>query len=175
MEQEKTRRGLCKNTRGLPEKTEDSDIRNDLTNLVAPEERNGEKQFDSATEDKHYLGEIRGEVSSLSASHILEDVENKDLDREKDRKLKAYNDEGAGIVEPEEVSSALEEKSSPIVEEKRIADLSTELQVKLQQTRKEVETFEEPSPLNKFESRLRFICDKIIQMQREIINGKSVW
>ena len=218
-EQEKARKGVRKNTRGLSEKTDESELRKDLTNLALAEDENGEQNFDSATQDKHLLGKNRREVTSLSATDSLEDVENKDLDTEKDKKPESNDDEGAGIVEPEEVGFAREEISTLIAEEKRTSDLKADLQGKLQQTRKEVEALEELLPkkisseenreilgllckvheleitnaelqsnsllrenllrqkdleMNKFESRQR-LCDEIIQMQRAVINGKSVW
>lgn len=145
-EQEKARRGVRKNTRSLSEKSDDSELKNDLTNLASAEDEYGEKNFDSATQDKHLLGEKRREVTALSASDSLEDVENKDLDTEKDKKPEANNDEGAGIAEPEEVSFAREEISTLIAEEKRTSDLKADLQGKLQQTRKEVEALEELLP-----------------------------
>lgn len=145
-EQEKARRGVRKNTRSLSEKSDDSELKNDLTNLASAEDENGEKNFDSAAQDKHLLGEKRREVTALSASDSLEDVENKDLDTEKDKKPEANNDEGAGIAEPEEVSFAREEISTLIAEEKRTSDLKADLQGKLQQTRKEVEALEELLP-----------------------------
>lgn len=130
----------------MSEKTDESELRNDLTNLALADDENGEKNFDSATQDKHLLGESRREVTSLSASENLEDVENKDLDTEKDKKSESSNDEGAGIAEPEEVTFAREEISTLIAEEKRTSDLKADLQGKLQQTRKEVEALEELLP-----------------------------
>ncbi|XP_078347160.1 kinesin-like protein KIF19 [Oculina patagonica] len=145
-EQEKARRGVRKNTRSLSEKTDESELTNDLTNLALAEDENGDKDFDSATQDKHLLVEHRREVTSLSASDSLEDVENKDLDTEKDKKADSSNEESAGIAEPEEVTFAREEISTLIAEEKRTSDLKADLQGKLQQTRKEVEALEELLP-----------------------------
>lgn len=145
-EQEKARRGVRKSTRRLSEKSDDSELKNDLTNMASIEDENGEKNVDSSTQDKHLLGEKRREVTSLSSSDSLEDVENKDLDTEKDKKPESNNDEGAGIADPEEVSFAREEISTLIAEEKRTSDLKADLQGKLQQTRKEVEALEELLP-----------------------------
>ena len=114
--------------------------------MASVEDENEEKNFDSATQDKHLLGEKSHEVTSLSASDSLEDVESKDLDTEKDKKLESVNDEGAGMADPEEVSFAREEISTLIAEEKRTSDLKADLQGKLQQTRKEVEALEELLP-----------------------------
>lgn len=114
--------------------------------MASVEDENGEKNFDSATQDKDLLDEQRREVTSLSTSGSLEDVENKDLDTEKDKKPESNNDEGAGIADPEEVSFAREEISTLIAEEKRTSELKTDLQGKLQQTRKEVEALEELLP-----------------------------
>lgn len=145
-EQEKARRGVRKSTRRLSEKSDDSELKNDLTNMASIEDENGEKNVDSSTQDKHLLGEKRREITSLSASDSLEDVENKDLDTEKDKKPESNNDEGAAIADPEEVSFAREEISTLIAEEKRTSDLKADLQGKLQQTRKEVEALEELLP-----------------------------
>ena len=82
----------------------------------------------------------------MSKSDSLEDVESKDLDTEKNKESESSNDEGAGIVEPEEVVFAREEISTLIAEEKRTSDLKADLQGKLQQTRKEVEALEELLP-----------------------------
>lgn len=114
--------------------------------MASAEDENGEENFDFATQDKHLVGEKRREVTSLSASDSLEDVESKDLDTEKDKKPESNNDEGAGIADPEEVCFAREEISTLIAEEKRTSDLKAELQGKLQQTRKEVEALEELLP-----------------------------
>ena len=137
---------MRKSTRSLSGKSDDSELKNDLTNMASAEDENGEKHFDSATHDKHLLGEKSREVTLLSASDSLEDVENKDLDTEKDKKPESNNDEGAGIADPEEVSFAREEISTLIAEEKRTSDLKADLQGKLQQTRKEVEALEELLP-----------------------------
>ena len=114
--------------------------------MASVEDENEEKNFDSATQDKHLLGEKSHEVTSLSASDSLEDVESKDLDTEKDKKPESVNEEGAGMADPEEVSFAREEISTLIAEEKRTSDLKADLQGKLQQTRKEVEALEELLP-----------------------------
>ena len=145
-EQEKARRGLRRSTRRLSEKSDDSELKNGLTKMASVEDESGDKNFDSATQDKDLLDEQRREVTLLSASDSLEDVENKDLDTEKDKKPESNNDEGAGIADPEEVSFAREEISTLIAEEKRTSDLKAELQGKLQQTRKEVEALEELLP-----------------------------
>lgn len=145
-EQEKARRGVRKSTRRLSEKSNDSELKNGLTRMASVEDENGEKNFDSATQDKDLLDEQRREVTSHSASDSLEDVENKDLDTEKDKKPESNNDEGAVIADPEEVSFAREEISTLIAEEKRTSELKADLQGKLQQTRKEVEALEELLP-----------------------------
>ena len=145
-EQEKARRGVRKSTRRLSEKSDDSELKNEEKNLASVEDENGETNFDSATQDKHLLGEKNREVTLLSASNSFEDVENKDLDTEKDKKPESNNDEGAEIADPEEVSFAREEISTLIAEEKRTSDLKADLQGKLQQTRKEVEALEELLP-----------------------------
>ena len=143
-EQEKARRGVRKSTRRLSERSDDSE--NGLTKMASVEDENGEKNFDSATQDKDLLVEQRREVTSLSASDSLEDVENKDLDTEKDKKPESNSEEGAGIADPEEVSFAREEIRTLIAEEKRTSELKADLQGKLQQTRKEVEALEELLP-----------------------------
>lgn len=132
----------------MSEKTDETELRNDLANLALADNESEvqENIFDAATRDKHLLGENCRELTSLSASDSLEDVENKDLDTEKDNKSEINNDEGAGIVEPEEVTFAREEITTLIVEEKRTSDLKGDLQGKLQQTRKEVEALEELLP-----------------------------
>lgn len=56
----------------------------------------------------------------------LEDVENKDLDIEKDKKLEFNNDEGVGIVDLEEVFFVWEEISVLIVEEKCILEFKVD-------------------------------------------------
>lgn len=56
----------------------------------------------------------------------LEDVENKDLDIEKDKKLEFNNDEGVGIVDLEEVFFVWEEISMLIVEEKCILEFKVD-------------------------------------------------
>lgn len=134
-EQEKARRGVRKATRSFSEKTEDSD----------GEEKEKTKDL-SATQEENTLGKNDRESTSLSKSDSLEDVESKDLDTEKNRESESSNDEGAGIVEPEEVVFAREEISTLIAEEKRTSDLKADLQGKLQQTRKEVEALEELLP-----------------------------
>lgn len=56
----------------------------------------------------------------------LEDVENKDLDIEKDKKLEFNNDGGVGIVDLEEVFFVWEEISMLIVEEKCILEFKVD-------------------------------------------------
>ncbi|KAJ7362099.1 Kinesin-like protein kif19 [Desmophyllum pertusum] len=145
-EQEKARRGVRKLTRSSSEKTENSELRDDLPNLASSENENREESDESSPQYKNFPGENRREVTSLSKSDSLEDVESKDLDTEKDNKPESNNDEGAGIAEPEEVSFAREEINTLITEEKRTSDLKVDLQGKLQQTRKEVEALEELLP-----------------------------
>lgn len=145
-EQEKARRGVRKLTRSSSEKTENSELRDDLPNLASSENENREESDESSPQYKTFPGENRREVTSLSKSDSLEDVESKDLDTEKDNKPESNNDEGAGIAEPEEVSFAREEINTLITEEKRTSDLKVDLQGKLQQTRKEVEALEELLP-----------------------------
>ena len=110
----------------------------------------------------------------MSKSESLEDVEYKDLDTEKDKKEELEDSSGtAGIAEPEEVIFAREEISTLIAEEKRTSDLKADLQEKLQQTRKEVETLEEllPKKISSEENReiLGLLC-KIHEL--EITNAE---
>ena len=109
----------------------------------------------------------------MSKSESLEDVESKDLDTEKNKKEELEDNGTAGISEPEEVIFAREEISTLIAEEKRTSDLKADLQEKLQQTRKEVETLEEllPKKISSEENReiLGLLC-KIHEL--EITNAE---
>ena len=135
-EQEKARRGVRKASKSSSEKSEGFEN----------EEKEKINADSSATQNENVLGENDREDTSLSKSDSLEDVENKDLDTEKNKKSVSSSDEGTGIDEPEEVSFAREEISTLIAEEKRTSNLKADLQGKLQQTRKEVEALEELLP-----------------------------
>ena len=126
------------------------------------------------TQEDNALSESDERGTSLSKSESLEDVESKDLDTEKIKKEELEDNNGtAGISEPEEVIFAREEISTLIAEEKRTSDLKADLQEKLQQTRKEVETLEEllPKKISSEENReiLGLLC-KIHEL--EITNGR---
>lgn len=131
-EQEKARRGVRK-TRTLSEKSE------------ASVSESGKQSSDSSTQNENFSNENSRE-GTLLKSDSLEDVESKDLDTEKNQRSEPKNNEATTIVEPEEVAFARDEITTLIAEEKRTSELKTDLQGKLQQTRKEVEALEELLP-----------------------------
>lgn len=131
-EQEKARRGVRK-TRTLSEKFE------------ASVSESGKQSSDSSTQNENFSNENSRE-GTLLKSDSLEDVESKDLDTEKNQRSEPKNNEATTIVEPEEVAFARDEITTLIAEEKRTSELKTDLQGKLQQTRKEVEALEELLP-----------------------------
>ena len=132
-EQEKARRGVRKTSRTLSEKSEA---------LVS---ESGKQNSDSSTQNENFSNENSRE-GTLLKSDSLEDVESKDLDTEKNQTSEPKNNEATTIVEPEEVAFARDEITTLIAEEKRTSELKTDLQGKLQQTRKEVEALEELLP-----------------------------
>lgn len=162
-EQEKARRGIRKSTKSFVERSDHSEI------------KEGETSNDPLrTQEDNALSESDERGTSLSKSESLEDVESKDLDTEKNKKEELEDNNGtAGISEPEEVIFAREEISTLIAEEKRTSDLKADLQEKLQQTRKEVETLEEllPKKISSEENReiLGLLC-KIHEL--EITNAE---
>lgn len=122
-------------------------------------DKNGKPAWRDKDEDDDDTSEdLRDRVNSY------EDIENKDLDREKDKKIEVvmHESEAFSMAEPEEVSFAREEINNLIAEEKKVSEMKTALQSKLQQTRKEVERLEEqlPKKISSEENReiLSLIC-----------------
>lgn len=128
----------------------------DSTKLV---DKNGKRAWrDKDEEDDDSSVDLR------DRSNSYEDVENKDLDREKDKKIEVLVQESEpfSMAEPEDVTFAREEINNLIAEEKKVSEMKTALQSKLQQTRKEVERLEEqlPKKISSEENReiLSLIC-----------------
>ena len=150
-EQEKARR-VVKNAEMEKERHEKDD---ESTTLV---DKNGKPVWIDKDEEDDTSEELRARSSSY------EDVENKDLDTEKDKKVdvEVQESEPFSMAEPEEVTFAREEINNLVAEEKRVSEMKITLQSKLQQTRKEVERLEEqlPKKISSEENReiLSLIC-----------------